>query len=66
MIKYQAYAWDGSKYLPISVPRYDTEEEAIQEAERIIQDRENDSVLNSIKWHWKEKPIIATKHEFSK
>ena len=59
MAKYQAYAWNGNKYLPMSVPIYNTEEEAIEEAKNIILDISNDSVLNSIRLHWKEKPIIA-------
>ena len=59
MFKYQAYAWNGNKYLPISVPIYNTEEEAIQAATEIIQDRNNESVLNSIRRYWKEKPIIT-------
>ena len=63
MIKYQAYAWNGTKYLPMSVPIYKTEQEAIDEARNIILDRSNDSVLKSIRLHWKEKPIIATAEE---
>lgn len=59
MPKYQAYAWNGKEYIVVSVPIYDTEAEAIAEAESIILDRSNDSVLNSIRYHWKEKPIIA-------
>ena len=60
MSKYQAYAWDGTKYLPMSVPIYDTEQEAIEAAREMILDRSNDSILNSIRRHWKDKPIIAT------
>ena len=63
MIKYQAYAWDGNKYLPISVPVYETAESAIDVAREIIQDRSNESVLNSIRLHWKEKPVIAKPKE---
>ena len=63
MIKYQAYAWDGNKYLPISVPIYDTEESAIEAAKEIIQDRDNESVLNSIRRYWKDKPIIIKSKE---
>ena len=59
MSKYQAYAWDGTKYLPMSVPIYSTEQEAIEAARDIILDRSNDSVLNSIRRYWKEKTIIA-------
>ena len=59
MSKYQAYAWNGTKYLPMSVPIYSTEQEAIEAARDIILDRSNDSVLNSIRRYWKEKPIIA-------
>lgn len=59
MIKYQAYAWDGNKYLPISVPVYSTEEEAIQTAKEIILDLSNESVLRSIRKHWEDKPIIT-------
>lgn len=62
-IRYQAYAWDGNKYLPISVPVYNTEEEAIQEAKEIIIDSSNESVLHSIRKHWKEKPIITKPKE---
>lgn len=64
MIKYQPYAWDGNKYLPISVPVYNTEEEAIQEAKEIILDLSNESVLHSIRKHWKEKPIITKQKVF--
>lgn len=63
MIKYQAYAWDGNKYLPMSVPVYETEEDAINVAREIILDRDNKSVLNSIRLHWREKPIIAIPKE---
>ena len=63
-IRYQAYAWDGSEYLPISVPVYNTEEEAIKEAKEIILDCSNESVLNSIRKHWKEKPIITKQRCF--
>ena len=59
MIKYQAYAWDGNKYLPMSVPVYNTEEEAIQAAKEIILDPSNESVLRSIRNHWEDKPIIT-------
>lgn len=62
--KYQAYAWNGNDYLPISVPIYNTAEEAIREAENIIQDKANDSVLNSIRLHWKEFPIITREREY--
>lgn len=62
--KYQAYAWNGNDYLPISVPIYNTAEEAIREAESIIQDKTNDSVLNSIRLHWKEFPIITREREY--
>ena len=61
--KYQAYAWDGNKYLPMSVPIYETEEDAINAAKEIILDINNESVLNSIRLHWKEKPIIAIPKE---
>ncbi len=64
MLKYQAYAWDGSKYLPMSVHVYKTEQEAIDAATEIILDRDNKSVLNSIRLHWKEKPVIAKLKEF--
>lgn len=63
MTRYQAYAWDGNKYLPMSVPIYETEEEAIDIAINMIADLDNDSVLNSIRMHWKEKPIIAIEKE---
>lgn len=59
MAKYQAYAWNGTEYIPMSVPIYSTEQEAIEAARDIILDRSNDSVLNSIRRYWKEKPIIA-------
>ena len=64
MTKYQAYAWNGSDYLPISVPIYNTAEEAIREAESIIQDKANDSVLPSIRLHWKEFPIMTREREY--
>lgn len=63
MIKYQAYAWNGTKYLPMSVPIYKTEQEAINEARSMILDPYNESILNSIRLHWKDKPIIATPKE---
>ena len=63
MVKYQAYAWDGNKYLPMSVPIYETEEDAIDIAISMIADLDNDSVLNSIRMHWKERPIIAKPKE---
>ena len=63
MIKYQPYAWNGNKYLPMSVAIYETEYEAIEAAKAIILDLSNDSVLNSIRKHWKEQPIIATPKE---
>lgn len=63
MIRYQAYAWDGNKYLPMSVPIYETEEEAIDVAINMIADLDNDSVLNSIRMNWQEKPIIAKPKE---
>lgn len=63
MIKYQAYAWDGNQYQPMSVPVYKTEEDAIDAAKEIILDRDNKSVLNSIRLHWKDKPIIARPKE---
>ena len=63
MIKYQAYAWNGATYLPISVPIYDTEEEAIDAAREIIQDRNNESVLKSIRRYWKDKPIITKRKD---
>lgn len=59
MIKYQAYAWNGNSYLPISVPIYKTEQEAIEAAKEIILDRSNESVLMSIRTYWKDKPIYA-------
>lgn len=62
-MRYQAYAWNGNKYLPISVPIYGTEEEAINEAREIILDPKNNSVLNSIRTHWQEKPIITKPKE---
>lgn len=64
MVKYQAYAWNGDKYLPISVPVYNTEEEAIQEAKEIILDLSNESVLRSVRKHWKDKPIITKQKVF--
>ena len=64
MIKYQAYAWNGNKYLPISVPVYNTEEEAIQAAKEIILDLSNESVLRSIRKHWEDKPIITKQRCF--
>ena len=63
MIKYQAYAWDGSKYLPMSVPIYETEAEAIDAALSMVGDFRNDSILRSIRMHWREKPIIAKPKE---
>ncbi len=64
MKRYQAYAWDGNKYQPMSVPIYKTEEEAIDAATEIIMDRNNESVLNSVRRNWKEKPIITELKEF--
>lgn len=63
MIKYQAYAWDGNKYLPMSVPIYETEKEAINAATDMIGDFRNDSILRSIRLHWREKPIIVKPKE---
>lgn len=63
MIKYQAYAWNGSKYLPMSVPIYTTKQEAIEKAKEMILDDSNQSILKSIRAHWKEKPVIATEKE---
>ena len=63
MIKYQAYAWDGNKYLPMSVPIYETEKEAIDAAISMVGDFRNDSILRSIRLHWREKPIIAKPKE---
>ena len=63
MIKYQAYAWDGNKYLPMSVPIYETEKEAIDAAISMIGDFRNDSILRSIRLHWREKQIIAKPKE---
>ena len=58
-IRYQAYAWNGNRYLPISVPVYKTEEEAINAAKEIILDRNNESVLISIRKYWNDKPVCA-------
>lgn len=63
MIKYQAYAWDGNKYLSMSVPIYETEKEAIDAAISMIGDFRNDSILKSIRLHWREQPIIAKPKE---
>lgn len=63
MIKYQAYAWNGSKYLPMSVPIYTTEKEAIEEAKMMILDKSNESIFSSIRAHWQDKPIIAEPKE---
>lgn len=63
MIRYQAYAWDGNKYLPMSVPIYETEKEAISAATDMIGDFRNDSILRSIRLHWREQPIIAKPKE---
>ena len=63
MTKYQAYAWNGTKYLPMSVPIYKTEQEAIDEARNMILDTSNKSILKSIRLHWKENPIIAVAKE---
>jgi len=62
-IKYQAYVWDGNKYLPMSVPIYKTAEEAIDAAIDMVGDFRNDSILRSIRLHWREKPIIAKPKE---
>ena len=63
MIRYQAYAWDGNKYLPMSVPIYETEKEAIDAAIDMIGDFRNDSIIRSIRLHWRKKPIIAKPKE---
>ena len=63
MVKYQAYAWDGNKYLPMSVPIYETEAEAIDAAISMIGDFRNDSILKSIRLYWREQPIIAKPKE---
>jgi hypothetical protein len=63
MTKYQAYAWNGEKYLPMSVPIYETEQEAIEETKRMILDKSNKSILKSIRLHWQDKPIIAVTKE---
>lgn len=57
--RWQAYAWNGTTYYPISVPKFKTKEKAIEEAEAIITDRTNDSVMPSIRKHYKERPILA-------
>lgn len=51
MIRYQAYVWDGNKYLPMSVPIYETEAEAIDAAISMVGDFRNDSILRSVRLH---------------
>lgn len=63
MIRYQPYAWCGNKYLPMSVPIYETEEEAIDAAISMVGDFRNGSILKSIRLHWREQPIIAKPKE---
>ena len=59
MVRYQAYAWNGKQYYPISTPKYRTADKAKEAAESIISDRQNESVMPSIRKHYKEKPIIV-------
>ena len=66
IIRYQPYAWNGERYYPIRTPVFKTKEEAIENAERIINDRSNESVMSSIRRHFKEKPIIVKSVEFTK
>lgn len=57
--RWQPYAWNGTKYVVISVPVYKTENEAINSAKAIVSDTDNHSVMISVRKHYKEKPIIA-------
>ena len=45
MVRYQAYAWNGKQYYPISTPKYRTADKAKEAAESIISDRQNESVM---------------------
>ena len=64
MVRYQAYAWNGERYYPISTPIHRTADKAKEVAEAIILDRSNESVMPSIRKHYKEKPIKVEKHIF--
>ena len=63
-IRYQASAWDGKCYRVISVPKFKTAEEAIDNARHILEDRSNESVSGTIRRYWKDKPIIAEPRYF--
>ena len=58
-LRYQPYAWNGKEYYPIHTPTFKSENEAIENAKRIINDRSNESVMPSIRKHYEEKPIIV-------
>lgn len=63
MTKYQPYVWNGNKYVPVSLPIYDSQSDAIHAAMKMISEASHYNISNNIKKHHKEKSILAKAKE---
>ena len=59
MKRYQPYAWNGKRYVPISLPIYDTMSDAIRAAMKMISEPARYHIIGGVRQHYKEKSILA-------
>ena len=63
MKKYQPYVWNGKKYVPISLPIYDSQSDAIRAAMQMISDKARYKISGNVRRYYKLKSILAKAKE---
>lgn len=63
MKRYQPYAWNGKRYVPISLPVYSSQSEAIHAAMKMISEPERYHIIGGVREHYKLKSILAKQKE---